>query len=83
MFRIGSFECHGRGKVHHLRADSLCNGTTPEESLRTTEGLAKRIYETFTPHEKEYSVRVSVDSKINSCIRNATKESHIHVKFFI
>ena len=36
--------------------------------------LAKDIYETFAPHEKEYSVRVSVDSK-NQLLKQAVEQA--------
>ena len=56
------------------RGNVLYSGMTPEESMRTTEKLAKHIYETFAPHEKEYSVRVSVDSK-NQLLKQAVEQA--------
>ena len=56
------------------RGNVLYSGKTPEESIRTTEKLAKHIYETFAPHEKEYKVRVSVDSK-NQLLKQAVEQA--------
>ncbi len=65
------------------RGNVLYSGKTPEESVRTTEKLAKHIYETFAPHEKEYSVRVSVDSKnqlLQQAVEMARKKNYTQAR---
>ena len=54
----------------------LYNGTTSDYrwTLGPIESLAKEIYETFAPHEKEYKVRVSVDSK-NQLLKQAVEQA--------
>ena len=56
------------------RGNVLYSGTTSDGVVGTFGSLAKDIYETFAPHEKEYSVRVSVDSK-NQLLKQAVEQA--------
>ena len=58
------------------RGNMLYSGTTSSYRWvsRPIESLAKDIYETFAPHEKEYKVRVSVDSK-NQLLKQAVEQA--------
>ncbi len=64
--------CVQRGDERNV----LYSGTTSDYkwTLGPIESLAKEIYETFAPHEKEYKVRVSVDSK-NQLLKQAVEQA--------